>query len=92
MNYASELDDGEAMSLAIAQARNLPLATDEKKTKRIVRGSVQHLRVISTAEILKLWAPSADAAEVHRTLRAIEIRARFWPSNDDPLFTWWNSI
>jgi predicted nucleic acid-binding protein len=92
VDYASELDDGEAMSLAIAQARNFPLATDEKKTRKIIRRDIKHLRVISTAEILNFWASGADIAEVRRALRAIEIRARFSPPKDDPLLTWWNSI
>ena len=92
VDYASALDDGEAMSLAIAHARNLALATDEKKTKQIIRTAAKHLQVISTTEILYFWGRHTDAAEVHRVLRAIEIRARFWPSNDDPLLAWWNSI
>ena len=92
MNYALELDDGEAMSLAIAHARNLPLATDEKKAKRVIRDSAKHMRVVSTSEILYAWATGRGRAKIKPVLEAIGIRARFRPPDDDPLVAWWNSF
>jgi predicted nucleic acid-binding protein len=92
VNYALELDDGEAMSLAIAHARKLPLATDEKKAKRVIRDSAKHMRVVSTSEILYAWATGRGRAEIKPVLEAIGIRARFRPPDDDPLVAWWNSF
>lgn len=93
INYALELDDGEAMTLAIAHARNLPLATDEKKAKRVINKNAGHLRVLSTAEILHNWARGKDQSEVRLVLEMIGIRARFRPpDNSDPFSAWWNSI
>jgi hypothetical protein len=92
VNYALELDDGEAMSLAIAHARSLPLATDEKKAKRVIKNNAKHLRVLSTAEILHAWANGKDHAEIKTVLGMIGIRARFRPPDDDPLLMWWNSF
>ena len=37
VNLAASLDDGEAMSLAIALSRNWHLATDDKKARRIFK-------------------------------------------------------
>lgn len=92
VNYALQLDDGEAMSLAIAHARNLPLATDEKKAKRVIKDNARHLRVVSTAEILHAWATGKTRAEISPVLQAIGVRARFRPPDDDPLSIWWNSF
>ena len=92
VTYALELDDGEAMSLAIAHARSLPFATDEKKAKRVIKNNATHLRVLSTAEILYAWADGKNQAEVKTVLDMIGVRARFRPPDDDPLSTWWNSF
>ena len=89
VNYALELDDGEAMSLAIAHARSLPLATDEKKAKRVIKSNAKHLRVLSTTEILYAWANGRNQAEIKTVLGMIGIRARFRPPDDDLLLTWW---
>lgn len=92
INYALELDDGEAMSLAIAHARNLPLATDEKKARRVIQDNARHLRVISTAEILRAWSTGKTRSEISPVLDAIGIRARFRPPDEDPNLCWWNSF
>lgn len=92
VNYALELDDGEAMSLAIAHARKLPLATDDKKAKRVIRDRAKHMRVVSTSEILYAWSTGRGRAEIKPVLEAIGIRARFRPPDDDPLIAWWNSF
>lgn len=92
VNYAMELDDGEAMSLAIAQARNFALATDEKKARRIIRQNLPRLMVISTAEIMRAWADTTSRADAARAVRSIEVRARFRPPESDPLAPWWNSL
>jgi len=92
VNYAIELDDGEAMSLAIAQARNFALATDERKARRIIRENLPHLLVISTAEIVHGWARTTGRADAVRAVRSIETRARFRPPDTDPLSPWWSSL
>jgi predicted nucleic acid-binding protein len=92
VSYALELDDGEAMSLAIAQARNLALATDERKAQRMIRENVPQLSIISTAEIIHAWAERKDRAEVIAVVRSILARARFAPRDLDPLAAWWNEL
>jgi predicted nucleic acid-binding protein len=92
VSYASELDDGEAMSLAIAQSRNLALATDEKKARRLARENAPQLLIISTAEIIRAWAEDKERRDVAAVLRSILARARFRPPESDPLAIWWNEI
>lgn len=92
VSYAMELDDGEAMSLAIAQACGFALATDERKARRMVRENIPQLSLVSTPEIIKAWAEKTTRAEVIAVVRTILARARFRPSGLDPLATWWNDL
>ncbi len=92
VTYALELDDGEAMSLAIAQSRNLVLATDERKARRIARENVPQLSIISTAEIVRAWAEGKERRDIIAVMRSILARARFRPADSDPLALWWNEM
>jgi predicted nucleic acid-binding protein len=92
VNYALELDDGEAMSLAIAQERKYALATDEKKARRIIGESAPDLLILSTPEIIRTWAEGRDKVEIADAVRSIQMRARFRPSDADPLAGWWDAV
>jgi predicted nucleic acid-binding protein len=92
VTYALELNDGEAMSLAIAQSRNLVLATDERKARRIARENVPLLSIISTAEIIRAWAEGKERRDVIAVVHSILTRARFRPADSDPLALWWNEM
>jgi predicted nucleic acid-binding protein len=94
VQFASQLDDGEAMSLAVCQARGCTLATDDRKARRLASSlTPDTVAVLSTAEVLHFWAGRTNTqAEVLReTIRAIERRARFVPSQGDPFRDWWLS-
>ena len=92
VQFAMDLDDGEAMSLAICHARGYAFATDDRKARRIASElSSPPVPLVSTAEIVHHWAgrTSAGPDELRRLLAAIELRARFIPRHDDPLREWW---
>jgi hypothetical protein len=92
VSYALELDDGEAMSLALAHARNLALATDERKARRLATENASRINVISTAEIVHAWAKDKRREETISVVRPISGRARFRPPDSYPLANWWNGI
>lgn len=92
VNYALELDDGEAMSLAIAQNRKLALATDDRKARRVIAGSAAHLSVLSTTEMMHAWSMKSDRATVEDAVRLIQTRARFRPRAPDPFTAWWEDL
>jgi len=89
VGYSLELDDGEAMSLAIAHSRNLALATDDHKARRIAAENAPGIPILSTPRIIHAWAEGRNPAEVATVIRAIHGRARFFPSDNDPLLPWW---
>jgi predicted nucleic acid-binding protein len=92
VQFAGDLDDGEAMSLAICRARGYALATDDRKARRIAgQLAPPTVQLLSTSQIFHHWAnrTGAAAGELKRVLSAIELRARFIPPHDDPLREWW---
>jgi predicted nucleic acid-binding protein len=92
VQFAGDLDDGEAMSLAICRARGYALATDDRKARRIAgQLASPGVQLLSTSQIFRHWANSTGVApgELKRVLSAIELRARFIPPHDDPLQEWW---
>jgi len=91
VGYSLELDDGEAMSLAIAHARNIALATDDHKARRLAEENAPAISLISTPQIIRAWAENRDPADVASVVRAVHSRARFCPSDHDPWLEWWNT-
>lgn len=83
----AELDDGEAMALALARSRGLTLVTDEKKAKRLAKDRA--VPVIGTSALIYEWARKKPAKVVNLAIQAISTRARFIPGKSDPYFAWW---
>ena len=92
VRFAADLDDGEAMSLAICRARGFALATDDRKARRIASQLASPaVKLVSTSQIMHRWAGKVNTrpGELSRLLTKIELRARFIPPHDDPLRKWW---
>jgi len=89
VQFAAELDDGEAACLAIAQARAWTVATDDRKAQRLA--SESGIAVVTTPELMKRWADakSMSDAEVGTVLRRIRNFARFVPRRGSVLREWW---
>lgn len=93
VGYAADLDDGEATSLAISQSRGYHLATDDRKTRKLVRETGLNIALLTTTEIPRVWAelnkpvPAALATAIQR----ISSRARFVPSPEEPNYSWWQA-
>ncbi len=92
LEIAVSLDDGEAMALAIAKARQWMLATDDRKA--ISLANKLNVGVITTPQLVKNWSEltgtSMDA--VREVLMRIQDRARFFPNDRSPLRDWWFDI
>ncbi len=93
VEQASEVDDGEAMSIAIAATRGLELAMDDKQATSHVRRSFPSLRIWTTPEILHHWSTSnqVSAERLRSVVHAIEGKARYFPAKSHPLAAWWRS-
>lgn len=89
VNYAAQIDDGEAMCLAIAGSRQLVIVTDDRKGRRMAAEA--GLIVISTSQIVRSWAATHTAQEISAVISSIEDRARFRPPDNDPELAWWSN-
>lgn len=90
--YAAHLDDGEAMSLALAEARGFILATDDRKARRLfLEAAGDPGRLLSTPAILRQWATRVRLPRhaLRDALLAVTNRARYFPPPTDPHFRWW---
>ncbi len=89
VRLAGDLDDGEAMALAIAKLRGWTLATDDHKAKRFAADL--GVPVVTTPELMHQWAMVAKMrdAKVKELLRRIESGARFTPGEDALYYDWW---
>lgn len=90
IDFASKIDDGEAMALAIAKSRGWTVATDDRKAMRM---AAEHsISVLTTPDLMKSWADAFHPSlqELRQSLEQIEKLATFSPSSRHPLHKWWN--
>lgn len=81
-----DLDDGEAMTAALAIHRAYALVTDDRKAERLLAGRVQ---VRATLDLVKVWAEAeqVDDATLRAALTSIYERG-YQPSNRHALKPW----
>jgi hypothetical protein len=91
VNFAVELDDGEAITGAIAIHRHWSVASDDRKAIAFFGRNASHVQIVTTPEILQFWVSCAnlDPDTVGRALRNIRIRARYEPDRGHILYDWW---
>ncbi|MBA2277398.1 MAG: hypothetical protein H0W06_06500 [Chloroflexia bacterium] len=84
-----DLDDGEAMTAALAIHRGCVLVTDDRKAERLLAGRVQ-LR--ATLELMRDWARTEGVAadEVRAALTGVYERGYQAPTRH-PLKSWWDA-
>jgi len=92
VEFASQMDDGEARSAAIAVHRRLHLVTDDRISLREAQAHLPAIPTMTTPDFMKQWA---DQASVNRqtlaeALRRIEVCATYRPRRLHPLWTWWD--
>lgn len=90
IDLAVDLDDGEAMTGALAIHRSCTVVTDDRKAERILAGRVP-LR--STLDLVKVWADEEDLSDeaLRPLLIAIDERG-YRPPQAHPLCAWWERI
>jgi predicted nucleic acid-binding protein len=91
VDLAISLDDGEAMTIALAIHRSLVVVTDDRKAIRVASG---HVPVETSLALVKRWVESAalDSHDVKTVLTSIRERARYLPHHQHPLRGWWDAI
>ena len=93
VDFALQVDDGEAAACALAIHRGGILISDDRKARRVLSQRSPQTPSLTTAEVLNDWVDRTGlkSDDVARLLRDIEERATFRPRRQDPLGTWWES-
>lgn len=91
VNLATKIDDGEAITGAIAIHRNWAIAVDDKKARSSFQGDAPHLQLIYTLELVKHWVEtvSPSVQEISQVLERIHKRGAYAPRSSHPLYSWW---
>ena len=94
VELAALVDDGEAVTGALAFHRGCAVATDDRKARRIFGERIPSVQLVSTLELLKLWADVGHVADTDLRTAMIAMRsgASYIPRSRDPLFEWWSAI
>lgn len=93
LEFATQLDDGEAMSCALAYLHGYSVVTDDRKALRLLGRYASHVTCYGTLDVLQAWAGEGMSDTVLRTiLRAIRERASYFPGTNHPLYPWWANL
>ena len=92
VQFAADLDDGEAMSLALCHARGYSLATDDRKARKLATElAPAAVPLLATSEMIQNWSEQVQLSteRLGNVIQAVERRARFVPGFGYPLKEWW---
>ena len=92
IDLTRDLNDGEAMTLALAIHRSGVIVTDDRKALRLSREA--GVSLLTSLDLLKNWSESASIppSELRHVLGDLRERGRFEPSRQHPLRAWWESV
>jgi predicted nucleic acid-binding protein len=91
LDLARAVDDGEAATIAVAAHRNLQLATDDRKARRLC--AERHIpEPLRTLALMHAYTNAAGLkhSQLRDLLIKIRDRANFQPSRGDPDHKWWD--
>ncbi len=91
IDLTQELDDGEAITAALAIHRGFTVVTDDRKAVRVLVSRAVTLR--STLDLVKTWADqqSIGSETLRVALTDLRERGNYYPSRNHPLRSWWDT-
>lgn len=94
VNLAQKLDDGEAITGAIAINRNWAIATDENKAIKLFQNKAPHIALVSTLDLVKFWVDTTkpNKQTIQNMVLNIRVRGNYEPHKNHHLFSWWESF
>ena len=94
VELAAHIDDGEAMTAALALHRGGSVATDDRKARRVLAERAPTVPLQSTLELLGNWTASTSVAlrEQRTALERMRSGASYVPGRSDPRYEWWLEV
>lgn len=92
IDLTQDLDEGEAMTAALAIHRGAVVATDDRKAERIL--TERNIPVRCTLDLIKTWTDQErfSPAVICQILIDLRQRATYEPRCTHPFRQWWDSI
>lgn len=94
VEFATELDDGEAESLALAKNRQLILVTVDQKSLHVARRPDVNVEPLTTVSVLQEWEKinRTNSKRLKVVVNRIRYLARFHPPPGSPNRAWWDTF
>jgi predicted nucleic acid-binding protein len=94
IEFAMELDDGEAQALALAVHRKRVLVTDDRPAIRVASGLHPTVQTMGTPEILMAWANANPKHRVRlpEVVRRVAVLGPFQLKKTSPHYEWWQAL
>ncbi len=91
---AALIDDGEAITAALALHRGCSLATDDRKARRVLGERTPTIPLVSTLDLLSQWAEATSIPphELRAAMESMRSGASYVPGPRDPRFEWWLQV
>ena len=91
---AAIIDDGEAVTAALAVHRGCAVATDDRKARRVLSERAPTVPLVSTLDLVSQWAEmmSIPFVEVRAALERMRSGASYVPGRRDPRYMWWLEV
>ena len=91
---AALIDDGEAVTAALAFHRGCSVATDDRKARRILAEQAPTVPLVSTLDLVSQWEEtmSVPSGELRTALERIRSGASYVPGPRDPRYEWWLDV
>ncbi len=93
IEFALELDDGEAQAMSLALHRKCLLVTDDRPAVRVASGLIT-VAAMGTPEILLAWV-KANPEQRHRLpeiVRRVSVLGPFQLKKSSPHYEWWQAL
>lgn len=94
VELAALIDDGEAITAALALHRRGSVATDDRKARRVLAERAPTVSLLSTLDILRKWAETTalPVYELRTALGRMRSCASYVPGRGDPHYRWWLAV
>ena len=94
VDLSALVDDGEAVTAALALHRGCSIATDDRKARRVFAERLPTVPLVSTLDLVDRWVKTASIplGKLQTALERMRSGANYVPGRRDPYHDWWLQV